>query len=183
VDGLRPFNQRIWQSWPASAKRRFLNHTKAWWDIHRHRMAPDVHVRVTEALRAGRLTVLAARVVNVRQYEGGLEIEVQHRQSRTIEVLRVARVYDCTGIVKNVEDGSIGIVRSSIERGLARADSLKLGLDVTPECAVIDRDGAVSDKLFAIGPLTRGTFFEIDAIPDIRVQCKALAQRLAAEAR
>lgn len=37
VDGLRPFNQKIWQNWPASAKRRFVEHTKAWWDIHRHR--------------------------------------------------------------------------------------------------------------------------------------------------
>ncbi|TIP97101.1 MAG: FAD-dependent oxidoreductase, partial [Mesorhizobium sp.] len=35
VDGLRPYNQRIWQNWPVSAKRRFLEHTKAWWDIHR----------------------------------------------------------------------------------------------------------------------------------------------------
>lgn len=33
---------------------------------------------------------------------------------------------------------------------------------------MIDADGTPSDKLFAVGPLTRGTFFEIDAIPDIR---------------
>ncbi|RUV93685.1 FAD-dependent oxidoreductase, partial [Mesorhizobium sp. M1A.F.Ca.IN.020.04.1.1] len=47
VDGLRPFNQKIWQNWPSSAKRRFVEHTKAWWDIHRHRLAPEVHARVT----------------------------------------------------------------------------------------------------------------------------------------
>ncbi len=50
-----------------------------------------------------------------------------------------------------------------IERGLARSDPFKLGLDVTRECAVIDADGSASGKLFAVGPLTRGTFFEIDA--------------------
>jgi len=181
VDGLRPFNQRIWQSWPASAKRRFLNHTKAWWDIHRHRMAPDIHARMRDALRTDRLTVLAARILAVREEEGTLAIDIQHRQSRAVETLRVARVYDCTGIAKNLEEGSLAIVRSLIERGLARADPFKLGLDVTRECAVIDSDGAASDKLFAVGPLTRGTFFEIDAVPDIRVQCKALAQRLASE--
>ncbi|TIU89628.1 MAG: FAD-dependent oxidoreductase, partial [Mesorhizobium sp.] len=49
VDGLRPYNQRIWQNWPVSAKRRFLEHTKAWWDIHRHRMAPEIHARISEA--------------------------------------------------------------------------------------------------------------------------------------
>ena len=29
-------------------------------------------------------------------------------------------------------------------------------------------------RLYAIGPLTRDAFFEIDAIPDIRRQCAAL---------
>lgn len=67
-----------------------------------------------------------------------------------------------------------------IERGLARSDPFKLGLDVTRECAVIDADGSASGKLFAVGPLTRGTFFEIDAVPDIRLQCKALAEAFTA---
>ncbi|WP_280173935.1 hypothetical protein [Devosia enhydra] len=31
---------------------------------------------------------------------------------------------------------------------------------------------------FALGPLTRGTFFEIEAMPDIRVQASLLAERL-----
>ena len=50
VDGVRPYNQLIWQSWPVSARRRFLEHTRAWWDIHRHRMAPEIHARVTRAV-------------------------------------------------------------------------------------------------------------------------------------
>jgi Uncharacterized protein conserved in bacteria len=180
VDGLRPFNQRIWQSWPASAKRRFLNHTKAWWDIHRHRMAPEIHTRMKDALRTGRLKVLAARVLAVRQEEGSLATDIQHRQTREIETLHIARIYDCTGIARNLEDGSHTIIRSLIERGLARSDPFKLGLDVTRECAVIDADGSASGKLFAVGPLTRGTFFEIDAVPDIRLQCKALAEAFTA---
>ena len=65
VDGLRPFNQKIWQNWPASAKRRFVEHTKAWWDIHRHRMAPEVYARVTEAVQSGRIRLVAGRVVDI----------------------------------------------------------------------------------------------------------------------
>lgn len=67
VDGLRPFNQRIWQSWPVSAKRRFLEHTKAWWDIHRHRMAPEIFARVSRAVETGRLRLLAGRVLSVQR--------------------------------------------------------------------------------------------------------------------
>ena len=55
---------------------------------------------------------------------------------------------------------------------------MRLGLDVTAKCELIAADGMVSSKLLAVGPLTRGTFFEIDAIPDIRVQCARLSKQL-----
>lgn len=179
VDGIRPFNQRIWQSWPASAKRRFLHHTKAWWDIHRHRMAPIVHQRLTAAVRDGDLKLLAGRVIFVAQSGDGPRVMFQRRQSLTSEPIEVARIYDCTGIAKDVSTGSIAVVRSLTDRGHARADALRLGLDVTPGCAVIGAGGVASNKLYAVGPLTRGTFFEIDAIPDIRAQCSRLAKQLA----
>ena len=178
VDGLRPFNQLIWQSWPVSAKRRFLEHTKAWWDIHRHRMAPEIHARLSEAVGSGRLRLLAGRVLKVREAKGKFEVDIQRRPTQEIEHLCPSRIYDCTGIVKDVSTGAIAIVRSLTDRRLARPNSLRLGIDVTKDCAVIDADGVASATLFAIGPLTRGTFFEIDAVPDIRKQCASLAERL-----
>ena len=178
VDGLRPFNQRIWQNWPSTAKRRFLEHTKAWWDIHRHRMPPQIHARVNQAVQSGRLKLLAARVLGTESDNGDRLVKLLPRRSRDTEILRVGRVYDCTGIVKDVSTGSIAVIRSLTDRGLARPDPLRLGLDVTLDCAVIDKNGAASDRLFAVGPLTRGTFFEIDAVPDIRNQTARLAGRL-----
>lgn len=178
VDGIRPFNQQIWQSWPIGARRRFLEHTKAWWDIHRHRMAPDIHARLAQALGEGRLRLVAGRLTGVHDVDAGFAVEVQLRQSQEVERLEVARIYDCTGIVRDVSQGSIAVVRSLTDRGLARPDTHRLGLDVTAECAVIDAQGTPSDRLYAVGPLTRGTFFEIDAVPDIRVQCARLARRL-----
>lgn len=43
-------------------------------------------------------------------------------------------------------------------------------LDVTANCALLDRDGAVSRRLFAVGPVTKGAFWEMTAVPDIRRQ-------------
>jgi uncharacterized NAD(P)/FAD-binding protein YdhS len=43
---------------------------------------------------------------------------------------------------------------------------------------LIDAKGRTSPDIFAIGPITRGTFWEITAVPDIRVACERLAQRL-----
>jgi len=90
----------------------------------------------------------------------------------------VDRVYDCGGVSVDVEQSSNPLVRSLVDRGQARPDRMHIGLDVDIGCAVIDRTGSPASRLFAVGPLTRGTFFEIEAIPDIRVQCAGLAARL-----
>jgi uncharacterized NAD(P)/FAD-binding protein YdhS len=55
---------------------------------------------------------------------------------------------------------------------------MRIGLDVTVDCAVVDGDGKPSSSIYAVGPLTRGTFLEIDAMPDIRAQCARLASLL-----
>lgn len=177
VDGLRPFNQKIWQNWPSSAKRRFVEHTKAWWDIHRHRLAPEVHARVTDAVRTGRIRPVAGRVVGIEAGDG-FAVEIQSRHTKALEALQVARIYDCTGIARDISTTSNSVVRSLVDRGLARPDPLRLGLDVSAKCEIIAGDGTASAKILAVGPLTRGTFFEIDAIPDIRVQCARLSKQL-----
>jgi uncharacterized NAD(P)/FAD-binding protein YdhS len=48
---------------------------------------------------------------------------------------------------------------------------------------VVDRFGVPSERLFAIGPLTRAAFWEVVAVPDIRNQCAALAAHLRAVLR
>lgn len=178
VDGLRPFNQLIWQNWPASAKRRFFEHTKAWWDIHRHRMPPEIHARVSQAVAQGRIRLVAAKVVNVEATADGLAATLQLRHTSRAETMLAARVYDCTGIVNDLSVGSNPVVRSLIGRGLARPDPLRIGLDVGQNCALMNESGIPSERLYAIGPLTRGAFLEIDAIPDIRVQCANVAKHL-----
>jgi uncharacterized NAD(P)/FAD-binding protein YdhS len=72
------------------------------------------------------------------------------------------------------------LLRHLLAQGLARPDALGIGLDVTGECAIVDRAGQASPVLFAVGPLTRAAFWEIMAVPDIRVQCADLAHALRA---
>ena len=40
--------------------------------------------------------------------------------------------------------------------------------------------GIASDRLFAIGPLTKGAVWEITAVPELRGQCRDMARLLAA---
>jgi len=176
IDGIRPFNQQIWRDWPIAAKRRFLLHAKAWWDIHRHRIAPDVHARAQEAIAVGKLRLIAGKVSEaVDRGNETLDLVVRQRHSGDRIVLEDVSVLDCTGIVRDPARGSNPLISSLITAGIARTDTLRIGLDVTPDCAIVNVRGEPSDRLFAVGPLTRGTFFEIDAVPEIREQCMRLA--------
>ncbi len=52
-----------------------------------------------------------------------------------------------------------------------------LGLDVADDYRLLDKEGAASSSLFALGPPIRGGLWECTAVPDIRKQCEALARQ------
>ena len=70
-------------------------------------------------------------------------------------------------------------VRRLLADGTVRPDPLRLGLDVTGTCALLHGDGAISRRLFVVGPVTKAAFWEMTAVSDIRRQCELLAQHLA----
>lgn len=90
-------------------------------------------------------------------------------------------IVNCTGIAKD-PTATVNPVRSLLDQGLARIDPLHTGIDVAFDCAVVNRRGFPSQRLFAVGPLTRAAFWEIVAIPDICNQCVRLAERLVGNA-
>jgi uncharacterized NAD(P)/FAD-binding protein YdhS len=178
VDGLRPFNQRIWQSWSEHSRRQFLLHLRPWWNIHRHRLPPDLHRRMIDAVDQGQATLIAGEFLGIARHGDMVDATIRRRGARNEETIEVARVYDCGGVSVDVEASSNPLVRDLVATGRGRPDPLHIGLDVTEDNFVIDAAGNPSRRLLVAGPLTRGRFFEIEAIPDIRLQCARLAERL-----
>jgi uncharacterized NAD(P)/FAD-binding protein YdhS len=178
VDGLRPFTQRLWRELPIDSRRRFLEHARAWWDIHRHRMAPEVEFAISKAIADGRLTLMAAKIANISPNSAGAMVHYRRRRQAAPESLEVDAIVDCTGIAGDPAATANPVVRNLFDQGLARIDPLHMGIDVAPDCAIINRWGLPSRRLFAVGPLTRAAFWEIIAIPDIRNQCIQLAERM-----
>ncbi len=141
-------------------------------------MAPEVERRIEATIASGRLKVMAAKVCGIEQ--GGEDVLIRYRRrgATTVETMHVDKVVECRQIGPAPLKVVNPALRSLIERGLARLDPLQLGIDVTPESAIVSRSGVPSERLFAIGPLTRPAFWEIIAIPDISEQCMALASKL-----
>lgn len=181
VDALRPFNQRIWQNWSIDTRKRFLEHVRPFWNVHRHRLPPELHGRMKAAVKSGQVRLVAGKFIDLDRNGGRVDARVRRRGFPNEEIVSVDRVYDCGGVTADVTRSSNPVVRGLIAAGAARGDELRIGLDVTVDCAVIDANGTASSRVFAVGPLTRGQFFEIEAVPDIRLQVAGLAARLLAD--
>lgn len=178
IDALRPHTQRLWQTLSLADKRRFLRHARPWWDQHRHRVAPDAAEKLHAAQRRGQFRILAARVGGFEARDDGVDVSLVARGTRQRRTLFARAVFECRGRANNVDTTENPLLRALLAAGQARPDPLHLGLDVTPELALVGRDGRPSKTLFAIGPVTSGVFWEVTAVPDIRVQAAHLAQTL-----
>jgi uncharacterized NAD(P)/FAD-binding protein YdhS len=179
VDGLRPFTQELWQSLSIPTRRRFLRHARSWWDVHRHRMAPEVEEAIADAMTSGQLAIRAGKAQSIERSGSAALVKFRRRGSSATETMTAVRIVDCTGINPIPHNTTNPVLRSLFDNGLARVDPLGIGLDSTCDCALVGQSGEPSTRIFAIGPLTRAAFWEINAIPDIRAQCHRLTAHIA----
>ncbi|MEC3949598.1 FAD/NAD(P)-binding protein [Sphingobium sp. HWE2-09] len=178
VDELRPFTPDMWRASSADERSRFLRHLRPYWDVHRHRIAPQVAQRL-EALRAqGRLEVRAGKVTTAVRDGDGLTMGIRPRGAAATQVLKVARVVNCTGPLGDLRRVSDPLLRNLYDRGAIRPDPLAIGIDVDRQCHAIDAHGEAQARLHVVGPMTRGAHWEIVAVPDIRRQVWALAREI-----
>jgi uncharacterized NAD(P)/FAD-binding protein YdhS len=152
VDALRPFNQRIWQNWSDLSRKRFLEHLRPFWNIHRHRLPPQLHERLRAAVASGQVRLVAGKFLNVERDGDNVRATVRRKGRMETEEFNIARVYDCGGVTVDVEQSSNPVVRGLLAHGDARPDRLHIGLDVTRDCEVVDQTGTPASRLFAIGP-------------------------------
>ena len=178
VDGIRPYTWEIWRRLPFDSKQRFLRHARAYWEVHRHRMAPEIDAEIKDALNSGQLRIVAAKTFDVVPTQAGARVTYRRRGETAHETLDVAKVAECTGVYTDPLATTNPLLQQLIAQGLARPDALGIGIDINADCAVTDRCGAASPVLYGVGPLTRAAFWEIMAVPDIRVQCAELARHL-----
>lgn len=181
VDSLRPYSQEIWRALPAVEKRRFLRHARPWWDVHRHRMAPEIHDRIEAAKASGQLAVFAARLAAIEESGDGARVRFVPRGTGAERTIEADYVIDCRGHSPDSQSTGNPLLRALFADGRLRPDPLRLAVDVTGDCATIDAQGKASRRVFAVGPATVGAFWEIVAVPDIRLQVEKLADRLVAD--
>src|SRR5207302_72370 len=151
-----------------------LRHARPWWDVHRHRIAPEVAAIVAGMIAGGQLEVVAGRILSARDVHEGVEVEYRRRGATQNRIESFEYIFNCTGPLHSITRSKDSLLRSLLGAGEAQPDHLGIGLEVTDEC----RAGT---RLWALGPLTKGRYWEIIAVPDIREQAAAVADDITRE--
>lgn len=176
VDSLRPHSKAIWQSLDETEQRRFLRHVRPWWDVHRHRIAPEVAGRIKRLIQLGQLEIVAGRVTDMWAENQGLGVSIRGRGKAEAVEHQFALVVNCTGPLGSISTGSDPLISDMIARGLVRPDALDLALEVDDGSRLVG-----PKRAWAVGPLSKGRFWEITAVPDIRGQVAQVAYDIAEE--
>jgi uncharacterized NAD(P)/FAD-binding protein YdhS len=177
-DSLRPLVARIWQSLPEAERRRFLRHVRPYWEVYRHRAAPQITQSIAEQISAGHIKVHAGRITDCAENQDGVKVTYRNRKSGAAKSLEVDRVINCTGPESDCRRLENPLMAALLASGMARPDPLFLGLDVSLDGALIGRDGKAAQALYAVGPARKGSLWESTAVPELREQIHRLAQHL-----
>jgi len=177
VDGLRPHTARVWRALPAVERHRFLRHARAFWEAARHRMAPAVADNVRAFAQSGLLRKISARVLRGRGDGDGVTLTICRRGAVAPEELRFDWIINCTGPGAGGRAGLPSVVTRLIEAGHLEADPLHLGVRTTADGVALVKGEPIED-LITVGTLRKPDLWESTAVPELRVQAAAAAERI-----
>jgi uncharacterized NAD(P)/FAD-binding protein YdhS len=176
VDGIRPLTQGIWQSWPLRERERFLRHVRAYWETSRRRVPPEVEQAVRDMRERGTLHPMAARIQSIERRGDAFRVTARHAGEMLVR--DVDWLINCTGPRGDVVKIDDPLIRSLLDGGLLRPHATRIGVDAMPDGRTIDADGNVRDRLLVAGSFLRGVLYESVSVPELRVQVRALADRI-----
>ena len=117
---------------------------------------------------------MAGRIVGATQEGNGLEVDIQRRGADESQRIRFDYAFNCTGPLHSIDRTKDPLLRSLLDKGATQADHLGIGL-------AVDENARAGERLWALGPLTKGRYWEIIAVPDIREQAAAVAEDIRRE--
>jgi uncharacterized NAD(P)/FAD-binding protein YdhS len=177
LDAVRAQGAVIWAELPESERRKIARRLRAFWDVHRFRVAPQVE-RVIERLRAeGALTVLKGEPVRAAARADAFEVEIRLRGG-----LRLAADYDvaalATGPAHRKLPETSPLIGQLVRDGVVSLDRIGLGLATDETSVALDQDGRPSASFWIAGPLARGAFGELMGLPEVARHAELVAGQI-----
>jgi uncharacterized NAD(P)/FAD-binding protein YdhS len=170
-DHVRDAGGMIWRNLPKAEKRRYARHLSSYYGSHRNRVAPQVVDDLDTLARAGRLSMLAGRILAAEA--DGTRISVSYRERHGGQVHRRTfdAVVNCTGPMHRPDGMGSSFLADAVKEGLIHPDAFGFGIDV-------DGRGRAARRLYVAGPLARGYFGDVIGVPQITAQLHTILPAL-----
>ncbi|WP_339493691.1 FAD/NAD(P)-binding protein [Pseudomonas sp. EA_35y_Pfl1_P108] len=178
LDTVRAHIGRLWSQASEREKRQFVRHVRPWWESHHHRSPPLSAQRVSRLQEEGRLRIRAASYKGLEPSVEGVTIRLRYRGEQAVTQVSGAALINSSGIEYDWRRVARPLPQQLLKRGLIQPGPLALGIAADASGAVVDAQGQVSARLFAMGPPLRGMWWESTAVTDVAIQAKALALKL-----
>jgi uncharacterized NAD(P)/FAD-binding protein YdhS len=176
IDALRPAITRLWGRLDSLQRSCFLRHLRPFWEIHRHRMAPDVADTIDRLRQKKILQVAAGAVISAVADQQGVDVTLSGRGSSPRRTLRVSWVINCTGPGAHNRHQTHPLLRPLLEAGTICNDEFDLGLHTDSLGRAVDSTGQSLPTLLVAGTLRKSTLWESTAVPELRQQAQTAAQ-------
>ena len=181
VDSLRSHTHKIWKALSHEDKVTFLRDIKTNWNKVRHRIAPQLFDYVQNLQIKGKLIVHRADLLDIKEDTTGITVSYLNRYNRKTETLHTGQVVNCTGPHIDITKSEDPLLQSLVAKGMIQPDKLRIGMDVTDQWTLIDKDGHENPTLYTIGGNLRGLLWETTAVPELKVQSSVLAKAILAK--
>jgi uncharacterized NAD(P)/FAD-binding protein YdhS len=177
-DALRAHVPAIWASLDAADRARFLRHARPYWDVHRHRVPPDLLDMLETAIAEGRAERIAGRLVSADATADGVRVTLRRRGATTDEVRAAHHLVNATGPDLDLRRSGGPLLRALLADGLLAQDPLRTGLMSDAQGSALGADGRPVPGLYVLGGARRATEWEATAMHEVSVQAERLAERL-----
>lgn len=172
IDSLRPVTRTLWQRLSVAEKRKFINKLLPLWNIHRHRMAPEICEQLTALQRSRQLQVIAGQLYHLDPTQEGLEVVYRRRQGQHLETIQAALVLNCTGPEYDIAASDHRLLKNLRDRKLVTVGPLRMGIESDVQGSAV---GQAPGLIFPIGALLVGELLECTAVPELREQTRQVA--------
>lgn len=175
VTSIRSITPDLWKRMDACERDRFLIRLRSYWDVVRHRAAPETGAAVADLIASRRLSVRAGRLLSLRPSGALIDGVFRPRGSCISQVFRGARVINCLGPDTDIGRCPDRLVRQLLASGAIASDPHAIGIEVSESGFAIGSDGVPSTSMLVVGPMRRAQYWENTAVPELRRQAAQVA--------
>lgn len=179
IAAIRPITDKLWLRLNRCERSRFLRHIQPYWDIHRHRVAPDSFDVFKASCASRQVKPFAGRIQSFSISDDHLSLLIKPRSSESAIEIEVHRIINCTGPNTNLELVNEPLINQLKDSNLALQDEHKLGLLVNDDLTLENELPEGGASLSYIGPMLKAKYWEATAVPELRKYAAELAASIA----